>query len=100
MWTQLQRTAVPGCSDISGTDVDCRVFEYKGETYEVAPKEMLADATLHAVFGRCLTVDVSAADINLPEKLEETSLQEKQPNLDAPAEGIAVNGQKEADGKL
>ncbi len=39
------------CSDISGTDVDCRVFEYKGETYEVAPKEMLADATLHAVFG-------------------------------------------------
>ena len=39
------------CSDISGTDVDCRVFEYKGENYEVPPKEMLAKAILCAVFG-------------------------------------------------
>lgn len=39
------------CSDISGTDVDCRVFEYNGESYEVPPKEMLAEAILHAVFG-------------------------------------------------
>ncbi|NLW11524.1 MAG: DUF2703 domain-containing protein, partial [Clostridiaceae bacterium] len=30
------------CSDISGTDVDCRVFEYKGREYEVPPHEMLA----------------------------------------------------------
>jgi len=34
------------CSDISGTDVDCRVFEYNGESYEVPPKEMLAEAIL------------------------------------------------------
>jgi len=40
------------CSDISGTDVDCRVFEYHGETYEVPPKEMLAEAILGAVFGQ------------------------------------------------
>ena len=39
------------CSDISGTDVDCRVFEYNGETYEVPPKEMLAKAILQTVFG-------------------------------------------------
>lgn len=39
------------CSEISGTDVDCRVFEYNGEIYEVPPKEMLADAILKAVFG-------------------------------------------------
>lgn len=38
------------CSDISGTNVDCRVFEYNGENYEVPPKEMLADAILKAVF--------------------------------------------------
>lgn len=36
------------CSDISGTDVDCRVFEYNGKDYEVPPKEMLAGAILRA----------------------------------------------------
>ncbi len=39
------------CSEISGSDVDCRVFEYKGKTYEVPPKEMLAEAILQTVFG-------------------------------------------------
>ena len=38
------------CSEISGTDIDCRVFEYKGQNYEVPPKEMLAGAILRAVF--------------------------------------------------
>lgn len=38
------------CSDISGTDVECRVFEYDGERYEVPPKEMLANEILRAVF--------------------------------------------------
>ena len=38
------------CSDISGTDVECRVFQYEGEDYEVPPKEMLASSILRAVF--------------------------------------------------
>ncbi|MFA6893846.1 MAG: DUF2703 domain-containing protein, partial [Synergistaceae bacterium] len=38
------------CSDISGTDVECRVFEFEGEDYEVPPKEMLASSILSAVF--------------------------------------------------
>lgn len=39
------------CSEISGTDVECRVFEYNGESFEVPPKEMLAEAILKTVFG-------------------------------------------------
>jgi hypothetical protein len=39
------------CSDISGTDVDCRVFEYEGKTYEVPPHAMLAQSIMNAVFG-------------------------------------------------
>lgn len=39
------------CSEISGTDVDCRVFEYGGHSYEVPPKEMLAEAILRTAFG-------------------------------------------------
>ncbi|NLD05429.1 MAG: DUF2703 domain-containing protein [Synergistaceae bacterium] len=38
------------CSNISGTDVECRVFEFEGEDYEVPPKEMLASSILRAVF--------------------------------------------------
>lgn len=38
------------CSDISGTDVNCRVFVYNGQTFEVPPKEMLADAILGSIF--------------------------------------------------
>ena len=38
------------CSAISNSDVDCRVFEYEGTTYEVPPKQMLADGILRFVF--------------------------------------------------
>ncbi len=39
------------CGEISGTQVDCRVFEYGGETYEVPPKAMIAEGILAAIFG-------------------------------------------------
>lgn len=38
------------CSDISGTNVECRVFDYNGDTYEIPPKEMLADSILKTAF--------------------------------------------------
>ena len=38
------------CGEISGTQVDCRVFEYEGNSYEIPPKAMLAEAILKAVF--------------------------------------------------
>lgn len=56
------------CSEISGTDVDCRVFEYNGEAYEVAPKEMLAESILRAVFGQSET-GCSCGGYELPENL-------------------------------
>jgi len=58
------------CSEISGTDVVCRIFEYNGKTYEVPPPEMLAQAILQQVFapaaGNC-----SGQDYQLPENLKE-----------------------------
>lgn len=38
------------CGEISGTQVDCRVFEYEGKLYEVPPKAMLAEAVLKNAF--------------------------------------------------
>ena len=57
------------CGEISGTDVDCRVFEYNGESYEVPPKEMLAEAILHAVFGQPGS-GCSCGSYELPENLK------------------------------
>lgn len=58
------------CSDISGTDVACRVFEYDGKSYEVPPKEMLAESILQAVF-RQAESGCSCAGYKLPENLRE-----------------------------
>ena len=49
--TSVKENSCGCCSEISGTDVDCRVFEYNGEIYEVPPKEMIAEAILQTVFG-------------------------------------------------
>jgi NAD-dependent dihydropyrimidine dehydrogenase PreA subunit len=58
------------CSDISGTDVECRVFEYNGETYEVPPKEMVAEAILQAVFGQA-DAGCSCDEYELPKNLRD-----------------------------
>lgn len=56
------------CSEISGADVDCRSYEYKGQTYDVPPKEMLANAILTAVFGT--DSGCSCESYELPENLK------------------------------
>jgi hypothetical protein len=38
------------CSEISNNEVECRVYEYMGETYEVPPGEMIAEAILKTIF--------------------------------------------------
>ncbi|MEA4972461.1 MAG: DUF2703 domain-containing protein [Candidatus Metalachnospira sp.] len=57
------------CSDISGTDVDCRIFEYNGETYEIPPKEMLAETILRIAFNG-YDKDCSSDDYEIPENLK------------------------------
>lgn len=58
------------CSDISGTDVNCRVFEYNGQTYEVPPKEMIAKAILNEILGYT-EAGYSCEKYELPGKLRE-----------------------------
>ena len=56
------------CGSISGTSVDCRVFEYGGETFEVPPKAMLAEGILSVVFGKQVDTQPEI-DYALPENL-------------------------------
>ncbi len=65
----VQENSCGCCSEISGTDIDCRVFEHDGQSYEVPPKEMLAEAILRIVFseseGGC-----AYGDYELPQNLK------------------------------
>lgn len=56
------------CSDISGTDVDCRVWEAEGETWEVPPQEFMAEEILRAVFEKKET-GCGCGDYVMPENL-------------------------------
>lgn len=66
----IQESNCGCCSDISGTQVDCRVFEYEGQSYEVPPKEMLAEAILQVMFGTAETHLPSTHVYDLPRNLE------------------------------
>lgn len=57
------------CGEISGTAVDCRVFEYEGQKYEVPPEEMLAKSILKEVFGDAGSC--SCGSYSLPENLKQ-----------------------------
>lgn len=57
------------CSDIAGCDVECRVFRYEDEFYEIPPKEMLANAILKTLFSD--NVDITNTEYIMPENLKE-----------------------------
>jgi len=40
---KLVETKCIPCGEIAGSDVDCRVWEYKGEQYDSAPIKMIVD---------------------------------------------------------
>ena len=40
------------CSDISGTYMECRVFEFEGNDFEVPPHRMLVEAIMAAIFAQ------------------------------------------------
>lgn len=66
----VAETSCGCCSDISGTNVNCRVFEYQGKTYELPPEEMLAEAILKSVFGQTDS-SCSCGEYALPGNMKE-----------------------------
>lgn len=78
----VKENACGCCSDISGTVVDCRVFEHEGKTYEVPPKQMLAEAVLRGTFA---PADEGCGCCTLPENLRAFLRAKKQKVPDAPA---------------
>lgn len=58
------------CGEISGADVDCRLFEYNGHAYEVPPKEMLANDIFCSIFGVNKDASSFESKYELPENLK------------------------------
>lgn len=57
------------CSEISGTNVDCRVFKFKGKSYEIPPEEMIAHEILNSVFNKKTQSEITEKAYELPENL-------------------------------
>lgn len=39
------------CSELSGTDTSCRIWEFQGQTYKYLPKALLVGAILREIYG-------------------------------------------------
>jgi len=46
----IEENNCSNCSEISNSNVDCRVYSYNGKVFEIPPKEMLAENILKAIF--------------------------------------------------
>ena len=65
---RVQESDCGCCGEISGTQVDCRVFSYEGTLYEVPPAAMLAEAILKMAF--TAAEDPCCQAYELPENLK------------------------------
>lgn len=57
------------CGELCGDSVDCRVWDYNGVEYTAAPKELIVDAILRAVYGTNQG-KLEGGAYQLPENLE------------------------------
>jgi hypothetical protein len=68
---EFKESTCSPCTDICGTDTDCRVWVYKGKEYTEAPKGMIIDAILRTVYGS-MDKPVSQTEYSsVPENLKE-----------------------------
>lgn len=65
----VKESLCESCGDLCGGDVDCRVWTYQGVEYTVAPKPMIVEAILRAVYGTPKEEAVETGVFQLPENL-------------------------------
>lgn len=67
-YSSIEENGCSCCSDIAGTNVDCRIFRYGDKTYEIPPKERLANSILKTLFSD--TKHEISNDYIMPENLK------------------------------
>jgi hypothetical protein len=48
---EIKENHCASCSQLSGTETNCRVWEYQGQEYSAAPKALIIEAVLKEVYG-------------------------------------------------
>lgn len=48
---EIKESLCESCGDLCGDEVDCRVWVYQGEEYNIPPKAMIIEAILKSVYG-------------------------------------------------
>ncbi len=54
------------CSEISGTETSCRVWNFQGNEYKYLPKAMLVGAILREIYGNSENYSPKTAETNAP----------------------------------
>lgn len=65
----VKESLCESCGDLCGDEVDCRVWVYDGNEYNVPPKAMIVEAILKAVYGGYKGVPVLEQEYTVPENL-------------------------------
>lgn len=67
---EIKENSCASCGDLCGEDVDCRVWVYKGQEYNEAPREMIVEAILGAVYGEQNGEKAEEGEYVMPENLK------------------------------
>lgn len=59
---EVRESHCSSCSAISGTDTFCRVWDFEGQEYKAAPKALIVEGVLKAVYGGAVQQDRVSAD--------------------------------------
>lgn len=65
----LEESCCTDCGDICGTSTDCRVWRYKGEVYNEAPKELIVEAIIDAAEGKRKLASFGQPKYEMPKNL-------------------------------
>lgn len=59
---EVRESHCSSCSAISGTETFCRVWDFEGQEYKAAPKALIVEAVLKAVYGGATPRDRVSAE--------------------------------------
>ncbi len=59
---EVRESHCSSCSEISGIDTFCRVWDFEGREYKAAPKALIVEAVLKAVYGGATRQDRVSTD--------------------------------------
>ncbi len=67
---EIKESLCESCGDLCGDEVDCRVWTYQDQEFNVPPKAMIIEGILKEVYGNSSEKRINENDYVLPENLK------------------------------